>query len=116
MLVQFQSSETAEILMYAEVAGGLLRALGKETTARGVFTPAEMLPAVARLREAVANAEAASEAPPADEDLTWEEQTRREKEKPVALRRRAWPLIDMLERTAKSGPEAWVTWEASGPF
>ena len=116
MLVQFMSSETAEVLMYAEVAGGLLRAVGKETTARGVFTPEEMLPAVARLREAVANAEAANEAAPADEDMSWEEQNRREKEKPVALRRRAWPLIDMLERTAATGAEAWVTWEASGPF
>ena len=35
---------------------------------------------------------------------------------PVGLHQRAWPLIDMLERTAKSGPEAYVMWEAEADF
>ena len=34
MLVRFLSSETGEILMFAEAARTLLQAIGKETTAR----------------------------------------------------------------------------------
>ncbi len=39
MLVRFDSSETGEVLMYADVAKVLLQAMGKETTARGAFLP-----------------------------------------------------------------------------
>lgn len=116
MLVTFHSSETAEIIMYADVAKTLLQAMGKETTARGVFTPAEMPQAAERLKAAVARAEAAATGDGGDEDLTWEEQGKRDKEKPVALRRRAWPLLDMLERTAARGPKAHITWEAASDF
>ncbi len=44
MLVRFVSSETGEVLMYANVAKVLMQAMGKETTARGAFLPAQMLP------------------------------------------------------------------------
>lgn len=109
MLVTFTSSETGEVLMFASTAGELLRIVGKETTARGVFVPAEMLTAAARLKAAVA----AAEAPPeADED---DEEAKR-KPPPVSLRQRAWPLIDMFERTAKAGAEAHIVWEAAQSF
>lgn len=110
MLVTFTSSETGEVLMFASTAGDLLRAIGKETTARGVFVPAEMAVAAERLRAAVA----AAEAPP-DEAVEEDEETPR-KPPPVSLRQRAWPLIDMLERTARAGPEAHVVWEAAEAF
>ena len=32
------------------------------------------------------------------------------------MRQRAWPLIDMLERTAHSGPKANIIWEAAADF
>ena len=50
MLVRFDSSETGEVLMYADVAKVLLQAMGKETTARGAFLPEQMLPAAQALR------------------------------------------------------------------
>lgn len=116
MLVTFHSTETAEIIMYADVARTLLQAVGKETTARGVFTPEEMQPAAERLRAAVARAEAGATAEAGEDALSWEEQGQRDKEKPVALRRRAWPLLDMLERTARKGAKAHITWEAASDF
>ena len=64
MLVRFDSSETAEVLMYADTAKMLLTALGKETTARGTFTQPEMLPAAEALREAARQAAQ----PPEEED------------------------------------------------
>lgn len=66
MLVRFLSSETGEILMFAEAARPLLQAIGKETTARGTFTQAEMADAARRLSEAVKNADAP---PPQDDEI-----------------------------------------------
>lgn len=110
MLVQFNSSETAEVLMFAETAKMLLDLIGKETTARGTFTPAEMLPAAQALRQAV---QEAGQAPEDDEE---EEEKGKKKQPRVGLGQRAWPLIDMLERTAKAGKDAHITWEAASDF
>ncbi len=111
MLVRFVSSETGEVLMYADVARVLLQAMGKETTARGAFVPEQMLPAAQALRDAVLRSEA--EQPPAEEE---DEEEGKKKEVVVGLRQRAWPLIDMLERTARSGPKAHIIWEAAADF
>lgn len=110
MLVRFLSSETGEILMFAEAARPLLQAIGKETTARGTFTQAEMADAARRLSEAVKNADT----PPQDDEV--DEKTGKKKEPVVAISQRAWPLIDMLERTSKGGPKANIVWEASADF
>jgi len=110
MLVRFLSSETGELLMFAEAARPLLQILGKETTARGTFTLAEMAPAATTLREAVKRAEA----PPPDIDEV--DEAGKKKEPVVAMSQRAWPLIDMLERTARGGPKANIVWEASADF
>lgn len=114
MIVRFDSSETGEVLMFAKTARDLLQIVGKESTARGVFTQPEMLPAAARLQAAVAEArrQAAAAASDVDEDEL------EEKHKPpvVGLSQRAWPLIDMLERTAGSGRDAHIIWEADADF
>lgn len=107
MLVTFTSSETGELLMFAEPARILLRAVGKETLARGSFTRAEMAAAAETLRQAVARAET----PPAQES---EEEG--SSEPVVAIGQRAWPFIDMLERTAKGGAEANIVWQAAADF
>lgn len=111
MIVTFQSSETGEVLMYATVARLLLDIVGKEATARGVFTQPEMLPAAAKLQAAVAEVRRRMAGEPELED-----EEDKLKPPPVGLPQRAWPLIDMLERTAKSGPEAHIVWEAAADF
>lgn len=107
MLVKFLSSETGELMMFAEMAGTLLRAVGKETGRRGTFTRDEMLPAAKLLRDAVARGEASDNKAPDDDEGG---------EPAVALGPRAWPLIDMLERTTKGGPQANILWEAAADF
>ena len=107
MLVTFISSETGELMMFAEMAATLLHAVGKETGRRGVFTRDEMLPAAQLLRAAVARDEPKDEAA---EDLA------EDAEQPVALGPRAWPLIDMLERTARGDAHANIVWEAAKDF
>lgn len=111
MLVRFYSSETGELLMFAEVAKNLLQAIGKATTARGTFTQAEMAGAAAALRLAVKGADV----PPPDDDEVEDEGVRK-KEPVVALGQRAWPLIDMLERTSRGGAKANIIWEAASDF
>jgi len=107
MLVKFVSSETGELMMFAEMAGTLLRAVGKETGRRGAFTREEMLPAAQMLRAAIARGEAGDGKADDDDEGA---------ERPVALGPRAWPLIDMLERTAKGGAQANIVWEAAADF
>ena len=63
MLVRFISSETGELMMFAEVARTLLQAVGKETGRRGAFTRDEMADAAGRLRAAVAHGESPPAAP-----------------------------------------------------
>lgn len=109
MLVTFRSSETGELMMFADVARQLLVACGKECTARGTFTPAEMQPAADRLRRAIELGEAP---PPVEESKEKDEDA----PPPISLGRRAWPLLDMLERTGRSGPKAHVVWEAATDF
>lgn len=109
MIVRFESTETGEVLMFAEVARMLLHIVGKETTARGVFTPAEMVPAAEKLKAAIAEARRA--APPEDEDAEDKPPV-----PPVSLPQRAWPLLDMLERTAQAGEKAHIVWEARADF
>ena len=112
MLVRFLSSETGEILMFADAARPLLQVLGKATSARGTFTQAEMALAAQTLRDAVKRADAPP--PPPDEDER--DETGKKKEPVVAMSQRAWPMIDMLERTSKGGPKANIVWEASADF
>src|SRR5574343_1543190 len=107
MLVRFISSETGEILMFAEAAKVLLEALGKETGPRGAFTKDEMADAALRLRQAIERAGK----PPVPEAEGESAQ-----EPVVGVGQRAWPLIDMLERTSRGGAKANIVWEASGPF
>lgn len=111
MLVRFNSSETGEIVMFAETARQLLGVLHKECSARGTFTAEEMQPAAERLRQA------AKEQPPVEEEEEGENAEGKEKkELPISLGRRAWPLIDMLERTARQGSKGYITWEAARDF
>jgi len=113
MIVTFISSETGELLMFAGVARTILQALGKETSARGTFTRDEMAPAAAALRQAVARAAAEEDGTAEDEE---EEEKGANKEPVITLGQRAWPFIDMLERTARSGPEAHIVWQAAADF
>lgn len=110
MLIRFYSSETGELLMFADVAKNLLQMIGKETTARGAFAQPEMQAAADALRAAVAR-----EAAPAVED-DFDEEERPAVERPVGLNSRAWPLIDMLERTGRGGAKANIVWEAPSAF
>lgn len=110
-LVRFSSKAAAEVFMLEDHAARLLQAIGKEAEPRGVITAAQIPDALARLRGAIraeqqAEVEAAARGLPAvDED---NDEARERRANHVSLDRRAFPLIDMLEKSAAKGAD--VLW------
>ena len=99
MLVRFDS-KAGTITMFGDVAVKLLRMMGQSGALPGAILAADIPAAVQRLRQAVAGDR---EKPPPHED-------RKEDAEPaVGLSQRAFPLIELLERSAKSGAD--VIWE-----
>lgn len=115
MLVKFSSSETGKVIMFAEHARPLVKAMGHECRAKGAITQPELPEALSRLRAALTEMEKAAAAATKSEGGTDQDDAEKKPE-PIPLTRRAWPLLDMLERTAKAGDEAFVTWEATADF
>lgn len=129
MLVRFISSQTGEIIMFANTARILLSAIGKSCTTKGVVTRDEMLPAAAKLRRAI-EAEVAmlqdmdkkeicdklAEDEVNDSDAEMGEAKAEVPDQPVSLAQHAWPLIDMLERSALGDEKSNIVWSAPADF
>jgi hypothetical protein len=100
MLVRFDSS-VGTFTMFGDVAVQLLKMMGHSGTVPSALLAAEIPGALVRLKSAVA---AAPEPPdePVDDDGKPEQPK-------VTLRQRAFPLIDLLERSAKAGAD--VLWD-----
>jgi len=117
MLVKLTSSTSGEVILFAEHARRLFEILGKDCTARGVFTLEQLPAAMARLRRAVADEkEAATRAPaelPARADREKAEDAN-EHDLAVSLGQRAHPLIQLMERTQNEG--GFILWEAARDF
>lgn len=111
MLVKFISSETGEMVMMAEVARPLLQAIGKRCDAQGVITQEEMLSAAAALESHVAEASVAEVLPSEEDEADIPPMARA-----VGMRQRAWPLINMLQRTARARKASHILWEAAADF
>lgn len=96
-MIQFHSKAGADVLMLQAHADKVLQALGRAPAASGIFLPeqvAEALQAFERSASEAAAAEAQTETE-ADEDLP-------------DLRRRAWPLLQLLrDAQAMQVPVVW---------
>ncbi|MDR1648555.1 MAG: DUF1840 domain-containing protein [Zoogloeaceae bacterium] len=111
MIVKFFSSASGELVMMADTARPLLKAIGKHCTAEGVITQSEMRQAVVELERYLDHI--APQEPPPDEE---KEKHMPAMLRPVSLRQRAWPLIKMLNRTAQTKKESRITWQAAQDF
>jgi hypothetical protein len=98
MLVRFDS-KAGSITMFGEVAVDLLKLMGQSGALPGALLAADIPSAVERLRRGLEKQPAAASKPEKDEQA----------EPKVGLRQRAFPLIELLERAAKSGAD--VIWE-----
>jgi Domain of unknown function (DUF1840) len=100
MIYKFKSKASGDLIMLGAAGDQLLRLLGREPAAQGIFEPADMPRLEARLEAAVAESgQPANGEPPATEGKS---------EPEVALRQRLWPMIEMLRRCHAAGePIVW---------
>lgn len=122
MLIRLTSNTSGEMIMFAEHARRLFEIIGKECTARGVFTREQLPEAIEKLHCAVNEEKAALHAAEqraheagVDED---EENEQDEEHKSghvgVHLGQRAQPLINLMEWTHKE--HGFILWEAASDF
>lgn len=109
MLVTFTSSTSGEIMMFAEIARHLFEIIGKECTARGVFTLEQLPEAIEKLRQAIESEKgrALAASPPADKIESWSAPG-------IGLAQRARPFIALMELTCREG--GFVIWLAAKDF
>ena len=113
MIYRFKSRATGDLLMLEPHGDALLRALGREPAARGIIEAAAIPAALAALQAAIeaddalraarGSSEGEPEATLADSQ-TGDNATR----DGVSLRRRLWPMVEMLRRAqAEDEPVVW---------
>jgi hypothetical protein len=107
-LVVFRSKAAGEIYMFAETANRLLDIIGKPPSPRGVITAEQVPDALARLVAAVEAEKAQQAQSTRDREEAQQRGETLEKEQPITLGQRAYPLIEMLRAAAKRNVD--VTW------
>ncbi len=100
MLYKFKSKATGDVIMLGPNGDQLLRILGREPAATGIFEVANLPAIVAALRDAVASDEqdrAQGGTPAGAQGGTG-----------ITLRQRLWPMVEMLQRAHAAGePVVW---------
>ena len=116
MLYKFKSKATADLIMLEPNGKQILRIIGKDPAPQGILEVAEMLDAIEALRQAV-HQEEDTRAQLDAENVSGSVDTKDSKgaatsaqERPVSLRQRATPFIEMLQRAHKAGKD--VVWGA----
>ena len=95
MLYKFKSKAAGDLIMTAPVGDRVMKLMGREPAAQGIFKPAQMPAAIAALERGIADEERARR--DAESEAAAEGRTL-PPPKEVSLRQRAWPLIEMLKR------------------
>ncbi|MBC7161302.1 DUF1840 domain-containing protein [Immundisolibacter sp.] len=105
MLVTFTTDNYGDVIMFGEVALAMLRMMGHSPTVPGAILAADVPAALARLRDAIAQAKA--EPPVVEEEQDQDQEAAGEPA--VSLSKRALPLIKLLEAAAESNSR--VMWK-----
>lgn len=111
MLYKFKSRATAPLIMLGRNGERVLRIIGKSPDTHGIIESAEMPQAIELLNAAIEHDDAVRAERQADGDASDSEV---HPDDEVSLRQRAWPLIEMMERS-HSG-ECDIVWTASVPL
>jgi hypothetical protein len=108
-LVVFRSKAAGEIFMFAETAQRLLQIIGKDEGGRGVIRADEVADALQRLIDAVEQEKAALQQEQARRELDERAgNAHSERQLPITLAQRAFPLIEMLRAAQRKRVD--VTW------
>lgn len=103
MIYKFKSKVAGDVIMLAPHGDQILRIVGKEPSAQGIFEVADMPAAIAAVEQAVAADEATG--PQGDAASAGRPSTSADR---IGLRQRAWPLLEMLKRCHAEG--AVIVW------
>lgn len=108
MLYRFRSKATSDTLMLGPQGEQFFRALGREPAPRGIIEPEAMGAALDAMRAAIEADEAARAASAGLDEAQREVAAEAAGCDPVALRRRLWPMVEMLRRAQAAGePVVW---------
>ena len=102
MIYKFKSKAAGDVIMLGPNGDQALRIIGKPPAATGIIEAAAMPAAMAALEQAIAAEEAARSEAPAAEPKTQPAADR------ISLRKRAWPLVEMMKRSHKEGAD--IVW------
>ena len=105
MLYKFKSKAAGDVIMMGPAGDDVLRRIGKVPAAQGIIEPAAMAAAITALERAVADDEAARAQAEADARAEGRKVGPSES---VTLRQRAWPLVEMMKRSAAEGAD--IVW------
>jgi len=108
MLYKFKSRATGDLILLNEQGRRLLQIMGKEPTAQGIVTVAQIPAAVAAIEAAVAQEEQAMRGAPRAVDADASQEQDGAAADRITLRQRATPFIDMLQRSAAENAD--VVW------
>ena len=121
MLVRLTSSTSGEMIMYAEHLCLLFKIIGKDCTARGVFTKEQLPDAIGKLHHAIEEeksalheAERKAREDGLDEDEALTDEDHKCGRSGIHLAQRAHPLIHLMEWTQKEG--GCIIWETDKDF
>ena len=103
MLYKFKSQAAADVIMLESNGDQMLTIVGKEASAQGIITVAQIPAAIAALEAAIEVHEAAEAKRHENPELTVEVEG-----DSVMLRHRAGPFIDLLRTSAQAGKD--VVW------
>lgn len=113
-IVTFKSKAAGEIFMFRETAEKIFKVIGKPLGLRGVLTPEEIPDAIAALKDAMEKEKEFLKGLREREDKRFREGKDLDEEKqpaieaPVYFTQRAYPLLEMLERSLKEDtPVVW---------
>ena len=111
MIYKFKSKASGDLIMLGPNGDQLLRLLGREPAASGIFEVADLAALQRRLEAAVAEAEAAAGKRGdgnGNGGSDGDDQEQPQLEAGVGLRQRVWPMVQMMERSAAAGePIVW---------
>jgi hypothetical protein len=103
MIYKFRSKAAGDTVMLGPQGDQFLRAMGREPSAQGIIEVAAMPAALTALQQAIEQDDAARAQQPADEALL-----EAAGQDPIALRRRLWPMVEMIRRAqAADEPVVW---------
>jgi Domain of unknown function (DUF1840) len=99
MLYKFKSKAAGDVIMLKPNGDQVMRLIGREPSAQGIFEVGHMPQLISALEQAVTADDAARKQAAGEPQV---------KGDGVSLRQRVWPLVEMLRRCSAAGEV--ITW------